>query len=72
MHTFPDMSPEVGRLRASFDQVKAELRNAGVSYSMFNPARLTVTLDSTRHSFTDPCYAEKFIKANITHPSEDS
>uniref|UniRef100_A0A8C1MXB6 L1 transposable element RRM domain-containing protein n=1 Tax=Cyprinus carpio TaxID=7962 RepID=A0A8C1MXB6_CYPCA len=38
VHIFPDMSPEVGRQRAAFNQVKAKLRDAGIQYRMFFPA----------------------------------
>ncbi|KAK7878437.1 hypothetical protein WMY93_034320, partial [Mugilogobius chulae] len=59
VHIFPDMSPEVGRQRAAFNQVKAKLRDAGVQYSMQFPARLVITVDGTRHMFKDPPSAER-------------
>lgn len=39
---FPDMSAEVARCRAEFKDVKAALRNAGITYGMLHPARLRV------------------------------
>lgn len=71
VHIFPDTSPEVGRLRASFNQVKVKLRNAGVPYSLFYPARLVITADGSRHSFTDPQEAEKFLNSNNLTATED-
>lgn len=61
VHIFPDMSPEVGKLRASFNPVKVKLRNAGIPYSLYYPAKLIITVNGTKHSFTDPQEAEKFI-----------
>uniref|UniRef100_A0A8C5GJL6 L1 transposable element RRM domain-containing protein n=1 Tax=Gouania willdenowi TaxID=441366 RepID=A0A8C5GJL6_GOUWI len=69
VHIFPDMSPEVGKQRAAFNQVKAGLRQAKIPYSMYYPAKLTFTLDNIRHSFTNPQDADTFIRANITHPA---
>lgn len=62
VHIFPDMSPEVSKLRASFNPVKVKLRNAGIPYSLYYPAKLIITVDNTKHSFTDPRTAENFIK----------
>uniref|UniRef100_A0A3P9J4Q2 L1 transposable element RRM domain-containing protein n=1 Tax=Oryzias latipes TaxID=8090 RepID=A0A3P9J4Q2_ORYLA len=39
VHIFPNVSPEVGRQRAAFNQVKAKLRSAGILYSMQFPAK---------------------------------
>ncbi|KAK7896661.1 hypothetical protein WMY93_004490 [Mugilogobius chulae] len=71
VHIFPDMSPEVGRQRAAFNQVKAKLRDAGVQYSMQFPARLVITVDGTRHMFKDPPSAERFINSNSLSPPEE-
>uniref|UniRef100_A0A3P9BVY1 L1 transposable element RRM domain-containing protein n=1 Tax=Maylandia zebra TaxID=106582 RepID=A0A3P9BVY1_9CICH len=60
VHIFPDMNPEVSKLRASFNPVKGKLRNAGIPYSLYYPAKLTITVNNARHSFTDPHEAEKF------------
>uniref|UniRef100_A0A673BQ26 L1 transposable element RRM domain-containing protein n=1 Tax=Sphaeramia orbicularis TaxID=375764 RepID=A0A673BQ26_9TELE len=54
VHIFPDLSPEIGKLRASFNPVKVKLRNVGIPYSLYYPAKLVITVNNTRHSFTDP------------------
>lgn len=64
VHIFPDMSPEVGRQRAAFNQVKAKLRDAGIQYRMFFPAKLEITADGSKMSFTDPRAVERFIDSN--------
>uniref|UniRef100_A0A3P9KZG4 L1 transposable element RRM domain-containing protein n=1 Tax=Oryzias latipes TaxID=8090 RepID=A0A3P9KZG4_ORYLA len=64
VHIFPDVSPEVGRQRAAFNQVKAKLRSAGIPHSMQFPARLVLTLDGMQHVFKDPPSAERFIRSN--------
>uniref|UniRef100_A0A672I005 L1 transposable element RRM domain-containing protein n=1 Tax=Salarias fasciatus TaxID=181472 RepID=A0A672I005_SALFA len=65
VHIFPDTSPEVTRLRASFKHVKAKLRTSDVPYSLFYPAKLLITAKGSRYVFTDPQEAEKFV-AEIT------
>ncbi|CAL9705083.1 unnamed protein product [Knipowitschia caucasica] len=62
VHIFPDISPEVGRLRASFNQVKPKLRDAGIPYSLYYPAKMTITVKGTRHVFTEPQAVEEFIR----------
>uniref|UniRef100_A0AAV2MNE8 Uncharacterized protein n=1 Tax=Knipowitschia caucasica TaxID=637954 RepID=A0AAV2MNE8_KNICA len=57
-----DISPEVGRLRASFNQVKPKLRDAGIPYSLYYPAKMTITVKGTRHVFTEPQAVEEFIR----------
>uniref|UniRef100_A0A3P9IAA9 L1 transposable element RRM domain-containing protein n=1 Tax=Oryzias latipes TaxID=8090 RepID=A0A3P9IAA9_ORYLA len=69
VHIFPDMSPEVSKLRASFNPVKVKLRNAGIPYSLFYPAKLLITVNNTKYSFTDPQEAEKFIKTQTQSPN---
>lgn len=65
VHIFPDVSPEVGKLRAAFTGVKKMFRDAGVTYSLFFPARLVVTFDGTRHSFDSPQAARVFYDQNV-------
>uniref|UniRef100_A0A9J7ZHS7 L1 transposable element RRM domain-containing protein n=1 Tax=Cyprinus carpio carpio TaxID=630221 RepID=A0A9J7ZHS7_CYPCA len=67
VHIFPDMSPEVGRQRAAFNQVKAKLRDAGIQYRMFFPAKLEITADGSKMSFTDPQAVERFFTAKNHH-----
>uniref|UniRef100_A0AAV2LUC7 Uncharacterized protein n=1 Tax=Knipowitschia caucasica TaxID=637954 RepID=A0AAV2LUC7_KNICA len=62
VHIFPDISPEVGRLRASFNQVKPKLRDAGIPYSLYYPAKMTITVKGSRHVFTEPQAVEEFIR----------
>uniref|UniRef100_A0A3Q3J1Z3 L1 transposable element RRM domain-containing protein n=1 Tax=Monopterus albus TaxID=43700 RepID=A0A3Q3J1Z3_MONAL len=54
VYIFPDMSPEVNKLRAAYNLVKKKLREANVEYSLFYPAKLCITLNGTRHSFNSP------------------
>ncbi|KAK7878476.1 hypothetical protein WMY93_034302 [Mugilogobius chulae] len=70
VHIFPDMSPEVGRQRAAFNQVKAKLRNAGVSYRMLFPAKLAITVDGSKHIFNDPKSAEQFTRSLLPSVEE--
>ena len=65
VHIFPDVSPEVAKLRAVFNPVKAKLRAAGINYSLFYPAKLEITLDGIRYTFEHPGDAEKFIGKKI-------
>lgn len=71
VHIFPDMSPEVGRQRAAFNQVKAKLRDAGIQYRMFFPARLEITTDGSKMSFTDPQAVERFINSKKSSSLEE-
>uniref|UniRef100_A0AAV2JIS7 L1 transposable element RRM domain-containing protein n=1 Tax=Knipowitschia caucasica TaxID=637954 RepID=A0AAV2JIS7_KNICA len=71
VHIFPDMSPEVGRQRAAFNQVKTKLRDAGVKYRMLFPAKLEITVDDSRMTFIDPCAVERFINRNKSSSSEE-
>lgn len=49
---FPDYSVDTQRLRRSFDQVKLNLRNRKIKYSMLFPARLRVQDGETVRFFT--------------------
>uniref|UniRef100_A0A3B3DIY2 L1 transposable element RRM domain-containing protein n=1 Tax=Oryzias melastigma TaxID=30732 RepID=A0A3B3DIY2_ORYME len=71
VHIFPDITPEVGRLRAAFNPVKAKLRAAGVPYSLYFPARLAITVKGSRHMFTGPQAAETFAR-NIAPTEEEN
>lgn len=53
------MSPEVGKMRAVFNDIKKKFRDAGVKYSLFFPARLGITVDGIRHTFDSPQTAQK-------------
>lgn len=71
VYIFADVSPEVGRQRAAFTQVKNRLRDAGLQYNMVFPAKLIVTVDGTRHTFTDPQAVERFLRTNALPASEE-
>uniref|UniRef100_A0AAV2IXD3 Uncharacterized protein n=1 Tax=Knipowitschia caucasica TaxID=637954 RepID=A0AAV2IXD3_KNICA len=65
VHIFPDMTPEVGKMRAAFTDIKRKLHDAGVSYSLFFPAKLVVTVKGERHSFDSPQAAESFYQQHV-------
>lgn len=65
VHIFPDVSPEVGRMRSAFNGVKKMFRDAGMTYSLFFPARLAVTLDGIRHTFDSPQAAGVFYDQKV-------
>lgn len=71
VHIFPDMSPEVGRQRAAFNQVKTKLRNAGIQYRMFFPAKLEITANGNKMIFNDPAAVEKYIETSASSSSPD-
>lgn len=62
---FPDMSAEVARRRAEFKDVKAALRNAGITYGMLHPARLRVDFQGQRQIFHTPLAAMDFVSSVI-------
>ncbi len=65
VYIFPDMNPEVSRQRAAFNQVKRKLREANVTYTLFYPARLAISVDGVRHSFDSLKAAEEFYNQKI-------
>lgn len=62
---FPDMSTEVARRRAEFKDVKAALRNAGITYGMLHPARLRIDFQGQRQIFHTPLAAMDFVSSVI-------
>ncbi|CAM4606564.1 unnamed protein product [Leuciscus chuanchicus] len=42
---YPDVSAEVANRRAAFNQVKAELRGAGIEFGVLFPARLRINTE---------------------------
>ncbi|KAJ8402139.1 hypothetical protein AAFF_G00370040 [Aldrovandia affinis] len=64
---FPDYTTAVAKKRASFGDVKRQLRACpGVKYGLIYPAVLRLTLpDSSTHRFEDPAVAADFIKNRI-------
>lgn len=65
VHLFPDVSPEVGRMRAVFNNVKRKFRDAGVTYSLYYPARFVVTMEGRRHPFDSPQAAQDFYDEKV-------
>ena len=66
----PDVPQAIAKLRATYGPIKAKLREAklkipGLDYSLYHPARFTVTLDGIRYSLKDPAAAEEFYKKRI-------
>lgn len=51
---FPDYAVNTQKLWRSFDQVKLDLRNRKIKYSMLFPAQLRVQDGKTVHFFTSP------------------
>lgn len=62
---FPDFTTEVASRRASFNNIKQKLRAANIRYGLLFPARLRITLNGGRYSFTAPEDAEKFYVDTI-------
>lgn len=68
IHFYPDVSVEVAKRRAAFNQVKAQLRGAGIEFGLLFPARLRINHDGTRHFFDCPQRALEFVRG-ILPPS---
>lgn len=68
IHFFPDVSAEVAKRRAAFNQVKAQLRGAGIEFGLLFPARLRINHDEARHFFDCPQKALEFVRG-IVPPS---
>lgn len=65
IHFYPDVSAEVAKRRAAFNQVKAQLRGAGIEFGLLFPARLRINHDGTRHFFDCPQRALEFVKGIV-------
>lgn len=70
MHIFPVMSPDVGKLRAAFNPVKAKLRDAGINYNLYCPARLAITIEGSRYTFDNLQNGEKFMEKKVHTSTE--
>lgn len=66
IHIYPDLPVEVSKLRATFNGIKAKLREAKIEYSLLYPAVLAVKLDGVRHTFNSPQAAEEFYLTKIS------
>ncbi len=65
VHIFPDFTTEVASRRASLNNIKQKLRTANIRYGLLFPARLWITFNGGRYSFTAPEDAEKFYMDTI-------
>lgn len=70
VYIYPDLPAEVSKLRATFNTVKAKLREAKIEYSLYYPAVLVVNLNGVRRTFNSPQAAEEFYQAEIS-PRQD-
>lgn len=68
IHFYPDVSADVAKRRAAFNQVKAELRGAGIEFGLLFPARLRINHDGTKTFFDSPQRALEFVR-RIAPPS---
>lgn len=64
---FADYTTAVAKKRASFGEVKRQLRAcSGVKYGLIYPATLRLTLqDNSTHRFEDPTLAADFVQKNL-------
>ncbi|MGH0133875.1 UNVERIFIED_CONTAM: hypothetical protein FKN15_014438 [Acipenser sinensis] len=61
----PDFCADMAKRCATFNSVKAQLREAGVKCSLLHPARLLITHNNSRMIFTTPQDAAAFYKDQI-------
>lgn len=66
---FPDYSKQIMERRASFKQVKTDLKNRGVEYMLRFPATLEIKFNGARHRFTSAGEASEFVKRKIIKES---
>ena len=66
----PDVPLQITQLRQTYGPIKAKLREAkrrlpGLDYSLYHPARFTVTFNGIRYSLNSPEAAEEFYQKKI-------
>ncbi|KAL1256460.1 hypothetical protein QQF64_012005 [Cirrhinus molitorella] len=61
IYIFPDLPAEIMKRRQAFEDVRKQLRNAGVRNGFIYPARLRVSHGTTDKVFSSPEEAESFI-----------
>ena len=66
----PDVPQAIAKLRAAYGPIKAKLRDAkrripGLDYSLYHPAKFSVTLNGIRYSLKTPEAAEEFYQMKI-------
>ena len=64
IHIYANYSAEVTKKRATFAPVKAQLKENGISYNLFFPAKLQVIINGNKHEFNTPSEAVAFLEAN--------
>lgn len=65
VHIYPDYSAEVSKKRTAYYTVKSQLRNAGLAYRMFFPAKLQVTdKNGQKVTFASPEEVSAFLQNN--------
>lgn len=62
---FPDYSADLNRRRAAFNEVKKMLREKGVRYRLFYPARLQISFNGSTKVFDSPKDAKDFTIAKL-------
>lgn len=63
---FPDFTLKVQRERRSFDGVKRLLRQQGIKYMMFFPAKLKIVVGGKSHFFATPSEVQDWLERNTT------
>lgn len=61
VHFFPDFTLKVQQERQSFDGIKKTLRDRGIKYMMFYPAKLKILLDGKSWFFMDPLLVQSWL-----------
>lgn len=56
------MSASLAKQQATFNDIKAKLHKAGITFTLRHPARLCITIDSDKQHFDTPAAAETFYE----------
>lgn len=62
---FPDYSADLNKRRAAFNEVKKMLREKGVRYRLFYPAKLQVSFNGETKMFDSPTAAKDFYSSKF-------
>ena len=60
---FPDLTSDMAKRRATFDEIREKLRSVGVKHGIIHPATLIITLGNETRRFTDHKKAEAYLDA---------
>lgn len=76
LQIFPDLTSDMAKQRATFREVRENLRRAGVRRGIIHPATLIVTVEAGQSKkFTSHREAENYwemvIKPGLQHPKPD-